>query len=270
MSKVIACVIARTVSTRLPLKVLRHVRQDVSMIEFILRRLKNVAAIDNVILCTSTEAVDDILEDIALAEDVGLYRGCADEVIERLVAAGESHDATHVIRVTGDNVFVCSEFLERQIAEHIANDLDYSRIAGLPLGGTAEVIRLEALKHCYENMDPSVSEYLVLYMFNPDIYKCGVFRVKELDKLDSMSLTVDTPEDLVRTRAILEQAGAEPDEVTLAGILKAIRELNIEHAEISDDVQIKMPYDETTSYGEFRQLMAERESKSLTLMLEYN
>ena len=36
MSKTVACIIARTVSTRLPLKVLRTVAQNLSLVEYII------------------------------------------------------------------------------------------------------------------------------------------------------------------------------------------------------------------------------------------
>ena len=64
--KTIACVIARTVSTRLPLKVLRNVVNEYSMLDFMIQRLKLVKNIDDIYICTSHEMVDEILEDVAL------------------------------------------------------------------------------------------------------------------------------------------------------------------------------------------------------------
>ena len=63
--KTIACIIARTVSKRLPLKVLRNVTEQFSVLDFIIQRLKFVNNIDKVYLCTSSEPVDDIMEDVA-------------------------------------------------------------------------------------------------------------------------------------------------------------------------------------------------------------
>ena len=75
MTRIVACVIARTTSSRLPLKVLRDNGIGYSLLSTLLRRLKAVNEIDDVFLCTSTELIDDIMEDIAVNEKVKLYRG---------------------------------------------------------------------------------------------------------------------------------------------------------------------------------------------------
>ena len=49
-TKTVACIIARTVSTRLPLKVLRMVDGKLSMLDFIIQRLKKVNNIDAIYL----------------------------------------------------------------------------------------------------------------------------------------------------------------------------------------------------------------------------
>ncbi|HIG37493.1 MAG TPA: hypothetical protein EYQ12_08385 [Oceanospirillaceae bacterium] len=59
---------------------------------------------------------------------------------------GEVENANNVIRITGDNVFTSTEYLEGQISIHNEQDLDYTRIIGVPLGTTAEVIKFSALK----------------------------------------------------------------------------------------------------------------------------
>ena len=42
MAKIVACIIARTVSQRLPLKVLRDIRNGVSIIELLIDRIKTI------------------------------------------------------------------------------------------------------------------------------------------------------------------------------------------------------------------------------------
>ena len=101
--KVVACIIARTVSKRLPLKVLRDLINGVSMIDFLVQRIKKVSEIDEIYICTSINIVDDILEDVAIRNDIKIYRGSEDEVIERMISVGDLEQADVLLRITGDN-----------------------------------------------------------------------------------------------------------------------------------------------------------------------
>lgn len=268
MSKTIACVIARTVSTRLPLKVLRQVTPGYSMLDFMLQRLKKVKGIDKVYLCTSREAVDDILEDVAEVNDVHLYRGSADAVIERILAVGEMEEAENVIRITGDNVFTSCEYLDEQIRIHRHNDFQYTRIIDLPIGATAEVMTLDAVKDCYGRIDPAVSEYLLLYMFNPDSYRCGTLRIAGLQNCSRLSLTVDTLADLERTREILRNYPGEKIAIRLQEILQLIKQHRLPQVSIPDDAPLKMPYGQTVSFSAFLSDMQARAEKSRQFTIE--
>ena len=258
MSKTIACVIARTTSTRLPLKILRRVNDDFRMIDFILQRLKKVSNINDIYLCSSDEAVDDIMEDVALENEVKLYRGSAESVIDRMVSVADLECADNIIRITGDNVFTSIEYLEQQIAIHNDEKLDYTRIVGVPLGATAEVIKCSALKHCYERIDPSVSEYLMLYLFCPEIYICGSISINGLKNSSGYSVTVDTPEDLIRTRRIFSLYFNNPINITTKEILTIIDDNHLYDTVISGTDLVKMPYGVEITFSEFQENMHQR------------
>jgi len=266
--RTIACVVARTTSTRLPLKILRRVDDEYRMIDFILQRLKKVSNIDGVYVCTSDEVVDDIMEDIAEDNQVSLYRGSPDSVIERLISVGEIERADNVIRITGDNVFTSTEYLDEQIRIHNENDLEYTRISGLPLGATAEVIDVKALKDCYGRMDPSVSEYLVLFMFKPDLYRCGVISVDTLGQYTNMTLTVDTAEDLERTRSILSKLDKSHLNVSLNEILDIVIKNDIASAYFKPNGTVKLPYGKEILYEDFCDDMNYRSDKSFKFLID--
>lgn len=262
MAKNIACVIARTVSTRLPMKVLRTVNNAQSMLDFKITRLKEVKGIDSIYLCTSREVVDDILEDVAIKNGIKLYRGSPDAVIERIIAVGDRESADNVIRITGDNVFTATELLEQQIGIHVEEGLDYTRFSGLPIGATAEVMSLKAVRDCYENIDPAISEYLMLYMFDPSRYKCGVLKRSNRPDYSSYTLTVDTADDLKRTRDILQQLAHDGLTCTLDNIMRVIEKNNIAFSRLDDNAMIKMPYGEKITFGDFQKNMLDRISRS--------
>lgn len=260
-NKTIACIIARTVSTRLPLKVLRTVHDSVSMLDFIIQRTKLASLVDEVVLCTSEEAVDDILEDVAKKNNVDIYRGNVKE-IARMVGIGEQRDAEILIRITGDNVFIAYEYLNDQIELLIKNDLDYVRLVDLPFGSSAEVIRRTALEDCFQAMDPSIDEYLTLFIFDPDKFNCGVVKV-EKSKYSHLTVTVDTPADLTRTKEILASISVkEKAQIKTTDIIKIIDKKNIPNSIYQPTGLVKMPFNETITFKDFSDDMRERVSKS--------
>ena len=263
--KTIACIVARTVSTRLPLKVLRNVIDQYSLLDFIIQRLKLVKNIDEIYICTSSELVDDILEDVALKNSVKIYKGASHAVIERLIAVGDLEKSDNVIRITGDNVFTSYEYIDEQISFHNNNELDYTRIMDIPIGATAEVMKVSALKDCYQKIDPKVSEYLLLFMFNPSLYKCGVINISSIKKTGNYTVTVDTVEDLIRTKEIFASYKKDPLTIKLAEIIEIIDKFNINNSKLEPSGIVKMPYGKEITFEEFNADMNERIRQSMNL-----
>lgn len=266
-AKTVACVIARTVSTRLPLKVLRSVVDDYSMLDFIVQRLKLVSNIDEVYICTSDEAVDEILVDVAKRNQVKIYRGSPNAVIERLIAVGDLESADNVIRITGDNVFTSYEYLEEQINIHNENNLDYTRIVDIPIGTTAEVMRLSAVKLCLQKIDPEVSEYLLLFMFDPNNFKCGVIGIGSLKNTANYTVTVDLPEDLKRTKEIFRFYDGDPIRIKLKDIVSIIDERRVANTIHELSGGVKMPYGKEISFEEFQNDMNDRRERSMNFLI---
>jgi spore coat polysaccharide biosynthesis protein SpsF len=262
MSKTVCCIIARSVSSRLPLKVLRKIEPEHSMIGFIIERLKTVQSIDDIYLCTSHEDVDDIFEDIAEEHQINLYRGSPSQVTERMLSVADKTNADVLIRVTGDNVFTSVEYLDAQIQKLQENNLDYIRMTNVPLGATAEAIRVSALRHCHENMDPEISEYLMLFIFNPELYKCGVMRFSEDIDYSNFTLTVDLVADLVRTKEILNANKGRSIDIKLSEIMSIIDSEKVENCVYLPSGDVKLPYGKVVPFSEFKNDMNLRIAKA--------
>lgn len=255
--KIVACIIARTNSTRLPFKVLRNIVNYKCMLDVIIDRIKLSKGIDEIYLCTSNVPEDEILEDVAEQNQIKIYRGDPIQVIERMLTVSEKENAQYVIRITGDNVFTDPYILSRQIEFHLDNVLEYSRTEYLPIGTTAEVISSNALKRCYNNIDPRQSEYLMLYMFNPVNYKCGVIIPYDKD-FSKYTLTVDTKEDLIRTKKIANILGDGFYRANVSKIINIIETCNIKNALFNNESPVKFPDNKLITYSEFRYLMDKR------------
>jgi len=235
------------------------------MLDYIIQRVKMCERVDEIFVCTSHEAVDDIMDDVAWRNDVKVYRGSPDEVIQRMMAVGEQTNSDYLLRITGDNPFTSYEYIDRQVELALTHNLDYVRMVGAPIGATAEVMKFEALKHCFNSMDPSVSEYLMLFMFNPEVYKCGVLRPFEKDYALT-SLTVDYPKDFARTKAILDKVKPENFlTLKLEEILRIIEQYNIPDSIVAAHEVLRLPYGKEMRYDDFIVDMNARAAKSINL-----
>lgn len=244
---------------------LRHLHNNRSMIEIIIDRLKKVKSIDKIYICTSSEPVDDILEDIALSNNVSIYRGSADEVIERLLSVGRIENAGAIIRITGDNPLTSIEYIDQQVGMLEKEDIDYVRLIDVPLGASAEVMKYESLVKCSKLIDPGISEYLMLYMYEPDTFKCGV--IKPLDgNYSNYSITVDTAIDFLRAKSILNTSH-DYTRISLQDIIQVLEKHRFPGYLLSPAGKIKLPYNREIDYEDFKADMARRESKSLRIEL---
>jgi spore coat polysaccharide biosynthesis protein SpsF len=268
MKKIISCIIARTVSKRLPLKVLRDIIPGQTILDYLIKNLKSFQPADNIYICTSKEQVDDILEDLAARNGIKIYRGSAENVLERMISVGKIENADILIRITGDNPFSSFEYLGKQIDLVEKEGLDYVRLSHVPLGATAEVIDRMALERCSKIMNPLQSEYMMLYMFEPRSFRCGVVEVFK-DDYSNFSLTVDTDDDYRKAKQIAQHLIKRHSTFTLNDIIPFIQdhESVIPGLKIAKEAKIKLPDDKTMSYEEFTSDMHRRINHSLKVCI---
>lgn len=259
--KTVACIIARTNSTRLPKKVLKKIKGK-TVIEHIIERVKAVKGIDEIYIATSNNPDDKVLGDIAVKNNIKIYYGSETSVIDRMLDIGKIENADNLIRITGDNIFTDYEILQKVLDCHIENDVEYSRGELLPIGTTAEVININALKRCYNSIDPHKSEYLFYYIFDPTKYKTLVL-VPENKKYKNeyASLTVDTPDDFERTKFIFDNIDSQL--INYKDIIELSRLNEIPNFKINDSLSIKLPDMESISYGDFRKIINDRINNSI-------
>ena len=255
--RVVACIIVRMHSKRLPKKALADIVGKPMTLR-IIERLRLAKTIDEIVLCTSTHADDQILLEKAQEWGVSAIAGSEDDVLSRLILAAEKYKADYVLRVTGDNVFTDPELIDRMVYHHIATGSEYTRTNGLPIGITAEVLSARMLRRLHSLIDPNQTEYMMLFAFDPEKFHCEVLDIPDNVKRPHYSLTIDFPSDLELARKLFKSLpdyeGGGP---RLIDIIKALDE-DLNYKGVPADSPVKMPAGETITFQELLQMLGQR------------
>lgn len=199
---------ARLDSKRLKGKVLMPFpfNSDSSMLDFIIKRVQNQSKVGTVIIATSKDKIDDPLEMAAISMGVASFRGDKDDVLCRFYEAAISYNLDVVFRLTGDNPFVFSELIDGVLKKHIEGNFDYTRLKGLPLGTSFEVVNTNALKKSID-CAPSISEREHVTLFikkNPNLFKSQEIEYKINSSLLAVRFTIDYPSDYAAMSMIVD------------------------------------------------------------------
>jgi spore coat polysaccharide biosynthesis protein SpsF len=175
MARVVASIEARMGSSRFPGKVLADVCGQPALTRLV-RRLRRCANVDDIVLATTDRPGDDALEAWARHEDVAVYRGSEDDVLQRVVNAQRMMASDIVVEVTGDCVLIDPEIIDLGVATFLANDCDVVTNAlrtSFPMGIDVQVYRRRDLEAVAETVfDPPVREHVSLYFYeHPERYR---------------------------------------------------------------------------------------------------
>ena len=88
-------------SERLPGKVLRSLA-GVPMLVHVIERSVRASTLDEVLVATTTQAADDVIETLCLKRDWRVFRGDETDVLDRYYQAAKRFDADIVVRITAD------------------------------------------------------------------------------------------------------------------------------------------------------------------------
>jgi spore coat polysaccharide biosynthesis protein SpsF len=112
-------------SARLPGKVMRKICGE-PLIYHIIERLKLCKCINKIILATSNNPKDDILERTVRKHGIDVFRGPEADVLERFYQVVCKYRPKHVVRICADSPLIDPVEIDRIIQHHINRRADYS------------------------------------------------------------------------------------------------------------------------------------------------
>lgn len=208
--RVIGVVQVRLASQRLPQKALLPIA-GVPLVERIVARLSRSAALDNVVLATSTECSDDRLAEFARAHEWPCVRGPVLDLILRLRSVAVEYDADAIVRVTGDCGLVDPVLVDEVVALWRAQPR-YEYVSTVfprtfPDGFDLELLTKDTLQYLDATVhDPAYRETLTRYIWeHPGEFRIGSVRADR--DYSAYRCVIDYAEDLRFAESVYRNCG---------------------------------------------------------------
>ncbi|MES2059975.1 MAG: hypothetical protein V4438_03015 [Patescibacteria group bacterium] len=231
--KYIGLITVRTSSSRLPQKALQSIGSR-SLIEHVIDRAKLSLekGLSNIVLCTSTEPADDVLEQIAKENNIDCFRGSNLDKIDRWRGAAEKFGADYAITIDGDDPFCDPELVELAInqIEESSPDVITADNSAYVCGGFTHGISTKTLQAICEMKASEDTEMTKPYLIESGKFSVAMLYVPEIFKGHKARLTLDYPEDLEFFRAVFQEMKMEKNIAPLRDILEFLNS----HPEIMD------------------------------------
>jgi len=210
--KIGAIIQARIQSTRLPGKIILPLPFNTTdaLITWPINRLKNSKLINTVIIATSINKENDILQQVAKDNDVFFYSGSEENVLSRFVEAAIEHQLDNFVRITADNPIIDEKLIDELIRLHIKGNFDFSYSVNLPMGLNIEIVKTEALKTVFNRTDliKADQEHVTYFFKRQNLYKVLKHEFDNVVK-ENLRLTVDYPADYAMLNIVCQVAKTE-------------------------------------------------------------
>lgn len=235
MKTTIAVIQARTGSNRLPGKVLETIEDDVTMLGYQCRRLRNIPGVHELVIATTDNPDDDALAELGKAEGIRVVRGSEEDVLSRFLRVANETGATTLVRITADSPFRDPEVIARCVAEHHESGADYTRpsVGHLPKGMRAEVVETAVLLKIAKNPETTARErehVTIRIRENMSDYRVHTVDFPAGFHHPEFDLSVDHLADLAAARSVLAELRARNWPVDTVHICRLMDELRTPRA----------------------------------------
>lgn len=200
--RIVVVVQARTASTRLPGKVLMPLANR-PLLHRMLERVLAASTPSAVVVATTLEPSDDVIETLAKKAGVGCFRGHSTDLLDRHFWAGLVFGADVVVKIPSDCPLIDPAVIDRVIGHYAAHADDADLVSNLhpgtyPDGNDVEVVPLGVLEtawleatetHEREHTTPFIRERGDRFRIHHVAWETG------LDYSSSHRWTIDYVED---------------------------------------------------------------------------
>lgn len=181
---------------------------DRPLIAHVMEQVQAAGQLERVVLSTSDQPQDDPLAELAAKQGWPLFRGSADDVLDRFHRTAEAYGFDAVVRITGDCPLKDPEIIDQVAAFHRQHpEFDYIATnfePRLPLGMDVDLFTAGALERAWREATlPSEREHVNPYMRkHPERFR--QHSIVYPHDYSSYRVAVDEPVDLEVVRRVIE------------------------------------------------------------------
>jgi spore coat polysaccharide biosynthesis protein SpsF len=227
MAKTIGIIQCRMSSARLPGKVMLDLGGEPLLMR-VVQRCQMAHKIDKLIVATSTDKSDDVIESLCRARGLSSFRGSLSDVRSRFLEITKAEGADYVVRITADNPLTEPIFIDQLISESSRRPNSPYFIMKkelIPYGSGVEVFTAKSLIDSAKRFSEVEDLEHVTTGIRKIIAADGLESVELLPASEFIgakeSVSVDTREDYLRVSRMISQYGFDKD--TLKKVVLAQR-----------------------------------------------
>ena len=222
---ILAVVQARMSSSRLPGKVLKPILGKPMLFRQI-ERIKRSRLINKIIVATSVEGSDDLIESMCLENQIDCFRGDLKDVLDRFYQVALKYDPRHIVRLTADCPLIDPRVIDETILFYKKGAYDYASNTiphTFPDGLDVEIFNATVLAKVWSEAKTQYEREHVTPFFynNPSMFRLGSFRSEK--DLSSLRWTVDKEEDFKFVERVYEALYPKKPDFSMADILEISR-----------------------------------------------
>lgn len=240
--KTVVIIQARMGSTRLPGKVMKKLFGK-TVLQHVIERISQSKQIDEIVIATTTNEEDNVIEKEALSCNAKCFRGSEQDVLSRFYFAAKESNADIIVRISSDCPLTdpkeadkVVEFFKNHDYPYVSNGHKDPSQATYPKGLDTEVFSFQALEEAYLNADqPYQHEHVTPYLYEEGR---KLFFFKYDQNYSRYRWTLDTEEDWELINRIYEYLYHGTHDFYLEDILR-LMEQHPELCEINKNIQQK-------------------------------
>lgn len=201
MEKIVCIIQARTTSSRLPNKVLLPLPYGggKTVLENVVKRVQKSKYISNVVIATTVNKTDDLIEEFCRKNKVDVYRGSEENVLSRYYETAKIFGAEKIVRITSDCPCIDYKVLDDLIEKHIKEGNDYTTNSlkrSYPHGLDCEIMNFDILEEAFHNAKEKFEiEHVTPYIYKSNSHKFKVGHLINKEDNHDIRVTLDTKED---------------------------------------------------------------------------
>lgn len=221
--KVLATIEARMGATRLPGKVMLPFG-GLPMLQRKIERVARCHTVDAIKVLTTSNPVNQIIEDLCHRITCPVFRGSEEDVLDRVLQGTAAENPDVIVQLTGDNPLIDPELIDQAVNYLLTHNLDLvsnSLTQKVLIGLNVRCFKRDALVRADQQCtDPMIRVHGGYYIqLHPESFKVDQVPVAPQYINDDIRLTVDEPCDYELARRVFETLHATKPAFTTEDIL---------------------------------------------------